>query len=278
MNGLIILGTASDSGKTLMATAFCRLFANEGVRVAPFKSQNMSGFSVLTSKGEVMSRAQYLQAAAAKTAPIIEMNPILLKPVPGMKAEVYMRGKQFGAVAGLTYREQFYERAITTIQESLKALAERYETVIIEGAGSPAEVNLNNREIVNMRVAEIADVPAILVADIDRGGAIASIVGTLQLLKPAHRQRVQGIIINKFHGDTLLFREGVDFIEQTTGVPVLGVIPYKADHGIEEEDQQRPTSEAPASIDLYDAWADHVQAHLDWIKVKQIVANWKKSS
>lgn len=278
MNGLIVLGTASDSGKTLIATAFCRLLANEGVRVAPFKSQNMSGFSVRTASGEVMSRAQFLQAEAAKTTPTIEMNPILLKPVPGMKAEVYMRGQQFGALSGITYREQFYERAITTITESIATLAKSYETIIIEGAGSPAEVNLNDREIVNMRVAEIADVPAILVADIDRGGAIAAIVGTLQLLQPAQRQRVQGIIINKFHGDPSLFQEGVEFIEQTTGVPVLGVIPYKEDHGIEEEDQHRPTFEAPASIDIYDAWAAHVKAHLDWPKVKQIVANWKKLS
>ncbi|MFC5589206.1 cobyric acid synthase [Sporosarcina soli] len=272
MNGLIVLGTASDSGKTMICTALCRILANEGVRVAPFKSQNMSRFSTTTEKGEEMSRAQFLQAEAARTTPSIYMNPILLKPVPGMKSEVLILGEKFGSVVGMTYREQFFKRGVEAIRTSLAKLAETYETVIIEGAGSPAEVNLNDREIVNMRVAEIADVPAILVADIDRGGAIASIVGTLQLLPPEHRSRVKAIIINKFHGDVSFFQEGIDFIESYTGIPVAGVIPFKANHGIEEEDVDRPVAVAPEGVDVYDEWASHVKAHLNWPLMKDILS------
>lgn len=272
MNGLIVLGTASDSGKTMICTALCRILSDEGVRVTPFKSQNMSRFSAITENGEEMSRAQFIQAKAARTKPSIYMNPILLKPVADMKSEVLFFGEKFGPIVGMAYREQFFTRGIEAINTSLTKLAETYETVIIEGAGSPAEVNLNDREIVNMRVAEIADVPAILVADIDRGGAIASIVGTLQLLPTEHRKRVKAIIINKFHGDVSLFQEGIEFIESYTGVPVAGVIPYKIDHGIEEEDMDRPVMKAPAGIDVYDAWAKHVKAHLNWPLIKEILA------
>ncbi|MCZ2260693.1 cobyric acid synthase [Sporosarcina sp. G11-34] len=272
MNGLIVLGTASDSGKTMICAALCRILSDEGIRVTPFKSQNMSGFSAITENGEEMSRAQFIQAEAARTIPSIYMNPILLKPVAEMKSEVLFFGEKFGPVAGMMYREQFFKRGIEAIHTALAKLSETYETVIIEGAGSPAEVNLNDREIVNMRVAEIANVPAVLVADIDRGGAIASVVGTLQLLSPAHRSRVKAIIINKFHGDLSLFREGVEFIEEYTGIPVVGVIPYKLDHGIEEEDANRPFVEAPVGVDIYDAWAAHVKGHLNWPLMKEILA------
>ncbi len=271
MNGIIVLGTASDSGKTMICTALCRLLADEGVRVTPFKSQNMSRFSARTENGEEISRAQFIQAVAARTKPSIHMNPILLKSMPGMKSEVHVLGKRWGPVSGMAYRDQFFKRGIEAIEIALDKLSETYETVIIEGAGSPAEVNLNDREIVNMRVAEMANVPAVLVADIDRGGAIASIVGTLQLLPPNHRARIKAIIINKFHGDISLFQEGVEFIESYTGVPVAGVIPYKGNHGIEEEDTDRPVTQAPMGIDVYDAWANHVKANLDWSLMKKVL-------
>ncbi|MEK3935837.1 cobyric acid synthase [Sporosarcina sp. FSL W7-1349] len=273
MNGLMVVGTASDSGKTMICTALCRILANEGVRVAPFKSQNMSRFSAKTEQGEEMSRAQYLQAEAARTTPSVYMNPILLKPVGLMKSEVLFFGEKFGPVTGMAYREQFFQQAVEAIRTALAQLAKTYDTVIIEGAGSPAEVNLNDREIVNMRVADIADVPVVLVADIDRGGAIASIVGTLQLLAPAHRDRVKAIIINKFHGDPALFQEGIDFIESYTGVPVAGIIPYKADHGIQEEDMERTVNPAPAGVDVYEAWAEHIKNHLDWPLIKGIMTS-----
>ncbi|WOV87958.1 cobyric acid synthase [Sporosarcina oncorhynchi] len=271
MKGIMVMGTASDVGKTMICTALCRLLSDEGMRVAPFKSQNMSRFSARTEKGEEMSRAQVLQAEAARTKPVIEMNPILLKPLGNMQSEVRFFGRNFKAIDGMAYREQFFDRAIEAIRTSLNRLSETYETVVIEGAGSPAEVNLNDREIVNMRVADMADVPVLLVADIDRGGAIASIVGTLVLLEPAHRARVKGIIINKFHGDVSLFAEGVDFIESYTGIRVVGVVPHMMDHGIEEEDMDRVASIAPADVDVYDAWAAHIKAHLDWPFVLDII-------
>ena len=271
MKGIMVMGTASDVGKTMICTALCRLLSDEGMRVAPFKSQNMSRFSARTEKDEEMSRAQVLQAEAARTKPVIEMNPILLKPVGNMRSEVRFFGQDFKAIDGMAYREQFFDRAIEAIRTSLNRLSETYETVVIEGAGSPAEVNLNDREIVNMRVADMADVPVLLVADIDRGGAIASIVGTLALLEPAHRARVKGIIINKFHGDVSLFAEGVDFIESYTGIRVIGVVPHMMDHGIEEEDMDRIASVAPTDIDVYDAWATHIKAHLDWPFVLDIL-------
>lgn len=272
MNGIIVLGTASDSGKSMICTALCRILANKDVHVTPFKSQNMSAFTATTENGKEMSRAQFIQAEAAKTSPSIYMNPIMLKPVANMKAEVYIFGEEFGAIAGMAYRKEFFNHAVEAIHHSIGKLAETYETVIIEGAGSPAEVNLNDREIVNMRVAEIADVPAVLVADIDRGGAIASIVGTLQLLEPKHRSRIKAIIINKFHGDISLFQEGVEFIESYTGIPVAGVIPYKVDHGIEEEDAARPVTKSPVGINVFDAWANHVKAHLNWSLMERIIA------
>lgn len=271
MKGIIILGTASDAGKSMVCTAFCRLFANEHVRVTPFKSQNLSSFTEKIGTGEEISRAQYIQAIAAKTTASLYMNPIMLKIRPGMRSEVSMLGESFGEMAGRDYREHFFEQALQSIHFSLEQLAEKYETVVIEGAGSPSEVNLNDREVVNMRVAEIAQVPALLVVPIDRGGAIAAIVGTLELLPQEHRNRVKGIIINKFRGDLSWFQEGVDFIESYTGIPVVGVIPYKENHGIEEEDANRPVTKAPLGVDIYEEWAAHVKKHLDWSLVKKII-------
>lgn len=271
MKGVIVLGTASDSGKSMICTALCRLFANEQIRVAPFKSQNLSSFTEPIGTGEEISRAQYIQAIAAKTEPSLYMNPIMLKPQGNMQSEVLMLGESFGAVKGFDYRIQFFEQAVQAIQHSLDQLSKTYEMVVIEGAGSPVEVNLNDREIVNMRVAEIADVPALLVAHIDKGGAIASIVGTLALLEERQRSRVKGIIINKFHGDVSLFQGGIDFIESYTGIPVVGVIPYKEDHGIEEEDMSRPMIKPAAGCNIYEDWAVHVQQHLDWSTIKKIV-------
>ena len=271
MNGLMILGTASDVGKSMICTALCRILADEGVKVTPFKSQNMSNFTEAIGEGTEISRAQFIQAEAAKTAPSMYMNPIMLMLKAEMTSEVHILGEQFGAMRGMEYREHYFERARAAIKTSLAQLAENYETVIIEGAGSPAEVNLMARDVVNMRVAEIANIPAILVADIDRGGAIAAVVGTLQLLNEKHRSFVKGIILNRFHGDISLFQEGIDFIETYTGIPVVGVIPYKANHGIEEEDSNRVTQVAPQDVDRYDAWAAHVRRHLDWALVKRII-------
>jgi adenosylcobyric acid synthase len=236
MKGIMIQGTASDVGKSLIVTAICRILANEGVKVTPFKSQNMSNNSYVTREGKEIGRAQGIQAEAARVEPSVWMNPILLKPRSDQHAEIVYLGEAIETLSGRGYREQFYEQGLAVIHQSLHHLAEEFDVVVIEGAGSPVEINLKDRELVNMKVAELADVPVVLVADIDRGGVFASIVGTLDLLEPNERQRVVGIIINKFRGDITLFEDGVQWLEEKSGVPVLGVLPFVENHMIDGED------------------------------------------
>ncbi|MFB5195760.1 cobyric acid synthase [Neobacillus sp. KR4-4] len=236
MKGLMIQGTASDVGKSLIVTALCRILSNEGVRVTPFKSQNMSNNSYVTREGKEIGRAQGIQAEAARTEPSVWMNPILLKPRSEQDAEIVYLGKAIDTLSGRGYRDHFYEKGLAVIKESLQHLADKYDVVVIEGAGSPVEINLKDRELVNMKVAELADIPVVLVADIDRGGVFASIVGTLELLDPNERERIVGVIINKFRGDLSLFEDGVQWIEEKTGVPVLGVLPFVENHMIDGED------------------------------------------
>ncbi|AQQ54313.1 cobyric acid synthase [Planococcus lenghuensis] len=234
MKGIMIQGTSSDVGKSMICTALCRILSDEGKQVAPFKSQNMSNNSYVTVLGEEIGRAQGVQAEAARTVATVNMNPILLKPESDMRSQVILFGKKRQAMDGMAYRTDFYEEGLTAIDRALQALGQTYSHIVIEGAGSPAEVNLNDRELVNMSVAERADVSVILVADIERGGVFASIVGTLALMP--NPERVKGLLINKFRGDIRLFEDGVAFLESYTGIPVLGVIPYSPDHGIEQED------------------------------------------
>ena len=274
MNGIMIQGTASNVGKSMICTALCRLFANDGFHVAPFKSQNMSTFSTKIGNGLEISTAQFAQAEAAKVQPLPQMNPILLKPSGHMSSEVWMLGEKVEEMSGTAYRESFYDQGLTVIKESLAFVSEHYDVVVLEGAGSPVEVNLTDRELVNMKIADLADVPVLLVADIERGGVFATIVGTLELLSSNHRDRVKGIIINKFRGDKELFQEGVSFIESYTEIPVLGVIPFMDNHEIEEEDSyitQHDSIANKSGEDKYDEWALHVASHLDWEKIKNMV-------
>lgn len=236
MKGIMVLGTSSDVGKSLIATAICRAFANNGFKVAPFKSQNMSNNSYVTVDGMEIGRAQGIQAEAAKTTATVWMNPILLKPRSDQHSEIVLCGKAIDTLTGRGYRESFYETGLTTIRNSLNKLAEDYEVLVSEGAGSPVEINLKERELVNMKVAEMADLPVILVADIDRGGVFASIIGTLELFTAEERARVKGLLINKFRGDPSLFEDGVKWLEDKTGIPVLGVLPYIENHMIDSED------------------------------------------
>lgn len=234
MRGIMIQGTASDVGKSMICTAFCRIFSDQGLKVAPFKSQNMSNNSYVTVWGEEIGRAQGVQAEAARTLATVNMNPILLKPESDRKSQVVLFGKKLETMDGMDYRAQFYEKGLAAIDLALANLAHDFTHLVIEGAGSPAEVNLNDRELVNMAVAKRADVPVILVADIERGGVFASIVGTLALMPEP--ERVKGLIINKFRGDVRLFEDGIRFLESYTGIPVLGVIPHLPSHEIEQED------------------------------------------
>ncbi|TQR18060.1 cobyric acid synthase [Psychrobacillus soli] len=274
MKGLMVQGTASSVGKSLVCTAICRLLANEGKQVAPFKSQNMSTLSIHTESGLEISVSQSLQARAARTPYTAEMNPILLKPVGNMESDIIILGKKLSKMNGMQYREQFFEEGQKLIANSLRTLAESNEYLILEGAGSPVEVNLRDRELVNMRVADLADVPVLLVANIEYGGVFASIVGTLALLPEAQKARVQGIIINKFRGDISLFQEGIDFIESYTGIDVIGVVPYFSNE-LEEEDGEAKT-EHSASDEQIEDWASHFKNHVKWDKIISILDGGKK--
>lgn len=225
MRQIMIQGTMSSSGKTTLAAGFCRIFKEEGFKVAPFKSQNMASATYTCADGGVISVAQALQAAACGLEPRVEMNPIVLLPRSEMGSEVYVLGKSQGEMQAGEYFS--YKKELRPlIMQVLERLTREFELLVLEGAGSPAEINLNQDDIVNMGLAEMADAPVLLVADIDRGGVFASIYGTIMLLPEAQRARIKGVLINKFRGDVALLLPGLKMIEALTGVPVLGVIPY----------------------------------------------------
>ena len=232
----MLQGTASHVGKSVLCTALCRILSRDGWRVAPFKAQNMALNAYVTYDGGEIGRAQGVQAEAAGVMATVRMNPILLKPKRDTVAQVIVLGKAVGDMKAGEYGTHYLPTAFEVIKSSLTELRREYEVVVIEGAGSPAEINLRERDIANMRVAEAADCPVILVADIDRGGVFASILGTLELLTPSERDRIAGFIINKFRGDIELLKPGLRFIEEETSLPVLGVIPYAEGLGIAQED------------------------------------------
>ena len=236
MRGIMIQGTSSDAGKSFLVTGLCRLLSDRGIRVCPFKSQNMSNNSCVTEEGCEMSRAQAVQAEAARLSPATFMNPILLKPRRDTSSEIVLEGRVLDVPAEReTYRTFTQGPGIEAVRRALKYIEAHFDAVVIEGAGSPAEVNLNETEIVNMRVAREADVPVLLVTDVDRGGSLASVVGTLELLG-ADRERVKGIVFNKFRGDRTLFEPAARWIEDYTGVRVMGVMPWVEGAGIAGED------------------------------------------
>ncbi len=232
---LAILGTGSDVGKSLVAAGLGRIFHRSGVRVAPFKAQNMSLNSFVTAEGGEMGRAQVLQARACGLHPHVDMNPILLKPEADRRSQVVVQGNVWGSLEAGSYFDSQPELA-QYVRQSYERLAARYELIVIEGAGSAAEINLRDRDIVNWPVVRMADAGVILVADIDRGGVFAQVIGTVDLLEPHERERLLGVVINKFRGDRRLFDDGVAMLEQRTGIPVLGVIPFLRDLVLDQED------------------------------------------
>lgn len=233
---VMLMGTSSNVGKSVLCTGLCRIFQQEELSVAPFKSQNMSLNSAVTPSGREIGRAQAAQAEACGIPANEHMNPVLLKPNGYHQSQVVLQGQVYGTQSARQYFQSHHSEIWAAVIESYDYLAIRHDVIVIEGAGSPVEMNLKAREIANMKTAEMADASVILVADIDRGGIFASVVGTMQLLTASERARVKGVIVNKFRGDPTLFEEGVRMLETYSGVPVLGVLPYIDDIGIDEED------------------------------------------
>ncbi|MFQ5846835.1 MAG: cobyric acid synthase [Candidatus Methylomirabilales bacterium] len=233
---LMVQGTASHVGKSVLVAALCRILAQDGYRVAPFKAQNMALNSFVTPEGGEIGRAQAMQAQAARVVPSVLMNPILLKPTNETDAQVIVLGRPTGTSSAAAYGVEQIPALRRVVRQAYERLAAEHEVVVIEGAGSPAEVNLRNRDLVNMPVAEIANAPVLLVGDIDKGGVFAALVGTLELLEPAERDRVAGFVINKFRGDKTLLAPGLDFLAARTGKRVFGVIPFRRDLRLPEED------------------------------------------
>ncbi|EFM12254.1 cobyric acid synthase CobQ [Paenibacillus curdlanolyticus YK9] len=233
---VMVQGTSSDVGKSVLTTALCRILRQDGWKVAPYKSQNMALNSYVTLDGKEIGRAQGVQAEACGIAATTDMNPILIKPTRDMTAQIVVHGKPHQEMSATRYREEYLPLAADIVVAALERLRAQYDVVALEGAGSPAEINLKSRDIVNMRMAGWADAPVLLVADIDKGGVFAAIVGTLELLEEHERQRVKGFVINKFRGDISLLQPGLDWLEERTGIPVLGVIPHLPRLDIEAED------------------------------------------
>jgi len=250
-----------------MVAALCRIFKQDGYKVAPFKSQNMALNSYVTAGGGEIGRAQVVQAEAAGIAPTVDMNPVLLKPTTDTGCQVIVMGKVARTISARDYYK-YTPSLLETVSDALERLRSEYDIVVIEGAGSPAEINLKDREIVNMRIAKMSETPVLMVGDIDRGGVFASLVGTLELLDADERELVRGLIINKFRGDVTLLSSGLEYLEHRTGKPVLGVVPYFRDIRIAQEDSvyldERPENGATGDLDIAVIRLPHISNYDDF--------------
>jgi adenosylcobyric acid synthase len=233
---LMILGTASHAGKSILTTALCRILSDEGYRVAPFKAQNMSLNSAATPDGQEIGRAQALQAEACRIPARAEMNPVLIKPSSDRSAQVVVMGRVWGEVSAADYHQRRVEELFPVVVEAYRKLAGEHDVVLLEGAGSPAEINLKAHDIVNMRMVQAAGAACLLVGDIDRGGVFASLLGTVELLDRCERALLRGFIVNKFRGDAQLLEPGIEMIGERIRLPCAGVVPHLADLGLDEED------------------------------------------
>ncbi len=263
----MIQGTTSSAGKSVMVAALCRIFRQDGYKVAPFKSQNMALNSYVTAEGGEIGRAQVVQAEAAGIAPTVDMNPVLLKPTTDTGCQVIVLGKVERTISAREYYK-YTPSLLKTVADAFNRLSTAYDIVVIEGAGSPAEINLKDREIVNMRIAKMSGTPVLLVGDIDRGGVFASLVGTLELLDEDERELVKGLIINKFRGDVTLLESALDFLKERTGKPVLGVVPYFRDIRIAQEDSvyldERASNAATGDLEIAVIRLPHISNYDDF--------------
>ncbi len=284
MTILMVQGTTSDAGKSTLVAGLCRVLRRQGRRVAPFKPQNMALNSAVTSDGGEIGRAQAVQAQACGLAPHTDMNPVLIKPASDTGAQIIIQGR---ALTNMQAREfhAYKPRALAAVLESFGRLRQRFDDIVIEGAGSPAEINLRAGDIANMGFAQAVDCPVILIADIDRGGVFAHLVGTLELLSPAERQRIIGFVINRFRGDLALLQPGLDWLETRTGKPVLGVLPWLRQFHLDAEDAistessaDRPARPFKVVVPVlprisnhtdFDALRLHPQVDLHWAAVEQ---------
>ena len=267
---IMVQGTMSGAGKSLLCTALCRIFAQDGYRAAPFKSQNMALNSFVTRDGLEMGRAQVVQAQAAGMEPDVRMNPILLKPSSDVGSQVIVNGEVRGQMPAAAYFKM-KKSLIPDILAAYNSLAEEVDIIVIEGAGSPAEINLKADDIVNMGLAKLVDAPVLLAGDIDRGGVFAQLYGTVALLEPAERARIKGLIINKFRGDVEILRPGLAMLEAKTQLPVLGVVPYlRVD--IEDEDSLSSRLESSSTLKPLDAAIlrlPHISNFTDFMPLEQ---------
>ena len=267
---IMVQGTMSGAGKSLLCAALCRIFAQDGYRAAPFKSQNMALNSFVTKDGLEMGRAQVVQAQAAGMEPDVRMNPILLKPSSDVGSQVIVNGEVRGQMPASAYFKM-KKSLIPDILKAYNSLAEDVDIIVIEGAGSPAEINLKADDIVNMGLAKLVDAPVLLAGDIDRGGVFAQLYGTVELLEPEERARIKGLIINKFRGDVEILRPGLSMLEEKTGLPVLGVVPYlKVD--IEDEDSLSTRLDAGKAVKPLDAAIlrlPHISNFTDFMPLEQ---------
>lgn len=247
---IMVQGTMSNAGKSLLAAGLCRIFKQDGYRVAPFKSQNMALNSFITEEGLEMGRAQVMQAEAAGIAPSVKMNPILLKPTNDVGSQVIVNGEVLGTMSARDYFK-FKRQLFPKVMEAYEELAAQNDIIVIEGAGSPAEINLKDDDIVNMGMAKRAKAPVLLVGDIDRGGVFAQLIGTVMLLEEEEKKLVKGLIVNKFRGDKTILDPGIEMLEQRAGIPVVGVAPY-LDIQVEDEDSLTERFEGNQEVGLID--------------------------
>lgn len=263
MPTLMVQGCTSDAGKSTLVAGLCRVFKRRGLKVAPFKPQNMALNSAVTAEGGEIGRAQALQAQAAGVAPSVHMNPVLLKPNTDTSAQVILQGKALVNLEALAYH-LYKPKAAEAVFDSYQRLVDEYPYILVEGAGSPAEINLREGDIANMGFAEAADCPVILIADIDRGGVFAHLVGTLNLLSVTEQARIKGFVINRFRGDLGLLKSGLDWLEAHTGKPVLGVLPYLHGLHLDAEDALPEQQSSKARFRVVVPVLPHISNHTDF--------------